>query len=186
MGNVATKTLCKKYGLTTLIRPYLPLDEELGWLFEKLPTIPIRELTEEDVLQPKDERYLDLRVDLTEEEEELTKAFNEIIRYYKPNSERTRCKDAAFDKWEIWDLHYLSALSLVEIARRKSGKEYHPGQEKSPNYNPELAALYKQVQRAYRQAVNMIKIVEGMILGPQRFRATTKVTVVSTSPEDLP
>lgn len=159
----------------------MPIDEDLEWLFDKIKIglFPIKEIAEEDFAKPQDERYLDLRVDLTEDEETLKKAFTDILERHKPHTRSTRLRGTTYDKWQIWDLHHLSNLSFLEIARQKSGKNYKRGQEKNPAYNPELWPPYKRVQKAYGQAVKIIAIVEDMILHPQKLRLERPVVSIS-------
>lgn len=45
--------------------------------------------------------------------------------------------------------------NLAEVARKLYG-EIPMGEDKNPSYNKKLMAYYKQVQRAYRKALQMI------------------------------
>lgn len=109
--------------------------------------------------------YVQLQIDLSRSEKELTKRFHETIKACKkqmhiPAKER-KSKKTRYDPWEIYDLHEKSGLSLLEIARRLHGKNYPRG-NKSPSDNPELWAPYKRVKRAYNRAVRMIQAVRNL------------------------
>ena len=159
----------------------------MEWLFEKIEAETplahpiIREMTEEDFLKPHHEQYLYLRIDRTAGKEEIGKWFRLTVG---EATGKTRYRRTTYDKWEIWDLHHLTRpvfedgilvreekpLSLLEIARQKTAKEYTrktsptADYDATPAYNPELWPPYKRVQAAHNQAVSIIETVEKTIL----------------------
>ena len=93
--------------------------------------------------------------DILEDVKKAVERFRE-----KQNVSQTRARGTKdYDPWGIYDLRH-SGLSLLEIARKLTGKKYTRGQEKSPAYNPKLWPPYKRVERAYKQAVKMIQAAE--------------------------
>jgi hypothetical protein len=162
-----SRNLCRKWRLEVPIPPRLGKDEEN--FFEANRREAFVELAENkwptNALLVKYQAYIGeyqfvrWRIDLTKNEKELLQAFTKKIRSWKrhiPKQRKTR--KTTHDPWEIYDLHKKKGLSLLEIARRKTGKSY-TGKENNPAYNEELEASDKRVRRAYKQAEKMIQAV---------------------------
>ena len=100
----------------------------------------------------RDGRFLSLEIDLKRKSEDIEKRMTKWVRLYKKvvDGDVSHNKESDYDPWEIYDLHKQQGLSLVEIARRKSGIDG------SPNYNARLRACDRKVRRAYNKALQMI------------------------------
>jgi hypothetical protein len=103
----------------------------------------------------RDGRFLTLEIDLTRKSEDIEQRIKQRLRLYKRvvDSDTSHNKEGGYNPWEIYDLHVKQGLSLVEIARRKSGITG------SPNYNDGLRAYDRQVRRAYEKAHQMMKSI---------------------------
>ena len=181
-GLVALQDLCskvrKKWNLRQLIRPY---SEKYKSVDENSLSInqteAIEEVTEDQIHQLIGNRKpsrgeltglinphtrvvtMRLKIDMARSEVELLNAFSEKIKAWnKIIPKEMRKRKTEYDPWDIYDENE-SGLSLLEIARRLSGKDYPRG-KRSPSYNEELWPPYKRVTRAYNQAVKMIQTVK--------------------------
>lgn len=169
--------VCHKWNLTQLIHPYSEKHKSVDDNSLSMnQTEVIEELTEDEFSQligdHKPSRgsltslinphtrfvTVRLKVDMAKSEKELLKAFSAKIKTWKkhiPKEKRKRKTEC--DPWDIYD-QIQSGLSFSEIARRLSGKDYPRG-KRSPSHNEELWAPYKRVQKAYKQATEMIRTV---------------------------
>jgi len=181
-GMVALQDLCskvrKKWNLRQLIRPY---SEKYKSVDENSLSInqteAIEEVTEDQFHQLIGNRKpsrgeltglinphtrfvtMRLKIDMARSEGELLNAFSEKIKAWnKIIPKEMRKRKTEYDPWDIYDENE-SGLSLLEIARRRSGKDYPRG-KRSPSYNEELWPPYKRVTRAYNKAVKMIQAID--------------------------
>jgi hypothetical protein len=100
-------------------------------------------------------RFLTLEIDLKARGKDIERLVEKRISTYKKIADKRTSheKRGEYDPWDIWDMHKKQGLSLVEIARRKSGISG------SPNYNDNLRAYDRCVRRAYKKASSMIESV---------------------------
>lgn len=170
--------VCQKWNLNQLIHPYSEKHKSVDEnSLSTNQTEAIEELTEDEFSQLIGDhkplrgnltslinphtRFVTIRlkVDMAKSEGELLKAFSAKIKTWKKFiPKETRKRKTEFDPWEIYDQKQ-SGLSLVEITRRLSGKDYRRG-ERCPAHNKELWTPYKRVERAYKQAEKMIQTIK--------------------------
>jgi hypothetical protein len=107
-------------------------------------------------------RYAYFRIDLWANSRQLEKEFQKHIaslKKYSRASGEKKNRRTTYNPWKVWSLHHRDGLSLLEIARRFTGKDYTVG-EKTPAYNEELWPPYKRVKAAHDQAEEMIQNVK--------------------------
>jgi len=109
----------------------------------------------------RDKRYLKIEVDLTFSPKKIKDDVEAIVKYWRPNIQidEGRNKSTVYDPWEIYDMVNAEGGKLIEVARKRYG-EIARGESKHPSHNAKLMACYKQVQRAYRKALQMIDQVK--------------------------
>lgn len=104
--------------------------------------------------------FLKLQIDMSRNEEDLGKAFKQIIKASKQQcmAKKKAAREIIYNPWQIYDQKQ-AGLSLLAITRKLHGNNYPRG-ARTPAYNEKLGAPYKAVWRAYKQAEKMIKTVE--------------------------
>jgi hypothetical protein len=94
---------------------------------------------------------LNLTIDLRLTESEIIEGVRLIIKKHKPTP-KNRNKESIFEPFSVYDMHVKENLNFVDIARRLVNID---GQTKS--VDSRLRAYTKQVERAYKKAIEMIK-----------------------------
>lgn len=108
----------------------------------------------------RDKRYLKIEVDLTFPIDKIKDDVVAIVKDWKSNIiDKGRNKPTSYSPWEIYDMVNAEGSNRAKVARKLYGKT-PKGQNKNLSYNEYLMAYYKQVQRAYIKALQMIDQVK--------------------------
>ena len=110
-----------------------------------------------------DDRYIDLRVDLTFPMPQLKKAFEEKIKEWRDSISRLNTsgrirdtdllKNGLVNQWTVHDLNQLDGKSLLQI----TGDLFKIRIPRIPSNSKKFFKLYMKVCRAYQKAEDMIK-----------------------------
>jgi hypothetical protein len=128
------------------------------WEIESTPGLPFfskgHTLTIDDFLEER--RYLHLKVDLEESLPTLKKFFVDLVEEWKKYGNLTDEKDkrqgtTSVDHWDVYDLHVFGRKSLLRIAKDRRGRNNNPGADEY------VEGEYKQVQRAFKKAKNIME-----------------------------
>lgn len=103
----------------------------------------------------RDGKHIIIAVDMTKKNKDIMGDFGQTLKRiresYKIPKDKTRDKDTVQDIWKIYDYHIKDKMNFVQIARKISGIKGNP------TYNPKLDAYRKQVNNAYKKAVDIIR-----------------------------
>lgn len=158
----AAQDLCKKYELPFPVNPegvitdlaneiLLPIESNM----EQLAVRPIPLEEGKTVFGLEDKRYLNVSIDMTRTENEITQDIKRLYDHYSPQIKRNHRQGSTIqDPWYIYDQVEREGKNFSMIAKELSGID------ENPTYNETVDAVRQQVREAYRKAKSMISVVE--------------------------
>lgn len=101
-------------------------------------------------------RFLTLEIDLQARDKDIERIVKKRVSTYKSivDKDPSHDKKGEYEPWEVWDMHEKEGLSLVEIARRKSGLTGNP------TFDDRLRSHDRKVRRAYDKTCSMIQSIK--------------------------
>ena len=150
------RQLAEHWQLPTVIDPRDPEDKHLlaSWT-RAASNHPRKTAYPIGARRLKKDRYLHLKVDLWERADILSFFFRECVKYHKAQlpSEllpQGRDKDTSLDPWEIYDQVHKFGKKKFQVFRECFNTNKHP------SMSQEAKNQYKQVESAYRKALQCI------------------------------